>query len=213
MKVFEIILTFILALVTTLLPLKRNKEDFNSYKMPKRFFMRFTIYGCFAGILILALMVISISDYFSSQSQRNLLKNEDITAEVIIRAYSKEKIDSIMIMLPNELYVRHTKIGNDQIKIDFKKESPYSGAKGNGNWWLTLRSTSVFLDPDYRFNSNTIQDLNNQDFNGQIPEINDIACRFKESVSIEFHLRIRNKLFGGFIDCGDYIQINIKDLK
>lgn len=213
MKVFEIILTFLIAIVTTLLPLKRNNEDIESFKMPKRFFMRFTIYGSLAGLMILALMIISISEYCLSVSQKNHLQNEDITAEVIIRANSKEIIDSIMIMLPNELFVRHTKIGNDQIKIDFKKESPYSGAKGIGNWWLTLRSTSVFLDPDYRFNSNTIQDLNNQDFNGQIPEINDIACRFKKSVGIEFHLRVRNKRFGCFVECGDYIQIKIYDMK
>lgn len=165
-------------------------------------------------VIALTIIILTINGFkiYNESKLESTIKENEISSKIEIYSLSEKTIDSIAKILPEKVFLRDSKIGDNNIVISYEKENKKSTAgRSFSRYYLTLSSYNVKLENNYLLHSFETKNINQKKFKYKIQEIGDLI--YLKNIEIKFDLNIRNKNFTDFINTNNYKEITLSDIE
>lgn len=203
MKYIELLLILILAIIPLFFSLKDEQNNIPFRK-------RINTAGKIVIALTIIILFIGYCRIHKEAIAENTINENEIVSSIEISSLSKAKIDSISNSLPDKIFMR-SKIGINDIKIDYQKENVRSIGKGIGRYILIFSSEKIAFEKNPLIHSFEVDEINGTQLNCEIPEISNLDCL--DNIEIKFLINIRNKIFAKYFTCNNLSTIKIDALQ
>lgn len=204
MRYIELLLITIIASIPLFFSLK---DDRNSVSFLKRL--------NFSGWIVIALtsilLVFGFCRIHSESVIKDTINENEVASSIEISSLSKAKIDSISNLLPDKIFMRGSRMGYNDIKIDYQKENVRSVGKGIDRYILTFSSEKVILEKNFPIHSFEVDEINGKQLDCKLPEISNLDCL--DNIEIKLSVNIRNKIFTKYFTCNDLSSIKIDEVQ